>query len=231
MFLQQMFHYAQSSRSLTRLSIWLFLVFLTGNTYSQQDLLPPIVINSEIEAGTTNWTDIASANQRTVRLEPNAVLLVKDKELTIRARRLEVSEGAKIMAFKEPAQPGGPGVNASDHRGKKPTTNGLNAGKVSIEVNELDGNLLIDLRGQDGGRGGDGYKGDNGSNAQWGKVGEHCGDWYINCCGIKWCRRTDDDFGWTSAGGQGGPGGDAGPGSNAGKGGTLDIKVKDNMQG
>lgn len=160
----------------------------------------------------------------------NAPVVTNGKMLLIVARRLVFGDGAHIKAFAQPAlaldgegpafpsaaavgaTPGAAGTDGS--KGKDGITGNPGMGaegalpkEIVIFTASVEGSVLIDAKGQDGGKGGKGGPGqDGGSGAQGSRA---------------ICRA----FAANTAAGTGGKGGNAGPGGKGGTGGQGGAPV------
>jgi hypothetical protein len=122
-------------------------------------------IEGTIDANSPLWQklqDKDNINNIDVLLKANVLIIHGEKPFHLYARRLDVENGAKIVAFKQAAQTGNGGTGVNGKSGKS-GKRGLNAGQVTIEAIEAYGELGIDNKGQNGGHGGNGGKGVTGS--------------------------------------------------------------------
>lgn len=141
---------------------------------------------------------------------PGARLITNGNIVTIFVNTLNAGNG-KILAFRETdrsAQAGTPGSGAGE-RGRDGAV-GDSGGAVSIHVvRRINGQLTVDLSGQDGGQGGDGAVGPRGARGHDGARGKST---------VFDCRAGGENGG---DGGRGGAGGDAGDGGKGGDAGLL----------
>jgi hypothetical protein len=171
----------------------------------------------------TGNTIVVEANPETEILVFNGgQLALENRNLIVVARHARIDADTTIKSFSlvtRLPRPGRPPQAEAGAAGAKDAPGGLNgstgapgaagdngsaAGKVVLRIGEVSGTgrLIVDLSGQDGGKGQAGGQGGNGGPGLDGAAGT-CGESEAQDGG---------DGGWGGIGGQGGPGGRAGNG-------------------
>ena len=164
----------------------------------------------------TGNTIVVEANPETEILVFNGgQLALENRNLIIVARHARIDADTTIKSFSlvtrlpRPGRPpqaeaGAAGANGNTGAPGAAGDNGSAAGKVVLRIGEVSGTgrLIVDLSGQDGGKGQAGGQGGNGGPGIDGAPGT-CGESEAQDGG---------DGGWGGIGGQGGPGGRAGNG-------------------
>lgn len=141
-----------------------------------------------------------------VRFDPGSRILTNGRSLTIDAGEIDIGAGGgEIISFDGSGPPRAPGAN------------GDSGGAVLVKTDRLtgEGDLRIDLKGQDGVPGIDGTAGATGPG------GENARGRGLQ--GIRGCGGGND----ASPGGKGGRGADGTPGGSGGNGGVIVVQVAD----
>ncbi len=217
-----------SIQPLTKIAL-LISLFLTNHITLALDIAGTIDANHPL------WKKLQhknNLNNTDVLLKANTKIIHGEHPFHLYARRLDVKNGAKIIAFEQPAHKGNDGsagFMGTGERGEhgKTAKRGLNAGQVTIEAVEAYGKLTIDNRGQNGGYGGNGGNGASGA-ASYDciRITEKCEKisrtkLVYTHCAPKTCAERQWHCPIPT-----GQGGNAGKGGQGGAGGNINIQIK-----
>jgi hypothetical protein len=190
------------------------LPLLVGNARAEEQLREIYFL--DLIQNRTGNTIVVEANPETEILVFNGgQLALENRNLIVVARHARVDADTTIKSFSlvtrlpRPGRPpqaeaGAAGANGNTGAPGAAGDNGSAAGKVVLRIGEVSGagRLIVDLSGQDGGKGQAGGQGGDGGKGIDGATGT-CGESQAQDGG---------DGGWGGIGGQGGPGGRAGNG-------------------
>jgi hypothetical protein len=157
-----------------------------------------------------NRNNLIIAAEKIVMADPNNPgTITWAKGIAATAGNALPGQGAAGRHGAQNGESGGPGTAGAQGAVGKP---GRNAPNLTLFVTRFEGNVpLIDLSGQDGGKGAPGQKGGDGGVGQQGVMA---------ASRLHQCERS---VGWGGKGGDGGSGGKGGTGGAGGAGGTATL--------
>ncbi|TAY34677.1 hypothetical protein ELH93_19545 [Rhizobium leguminosarum] len=148
-----------------------------------------------------------------LELKNGAKIITNGNFLAIFVNKL-VSEDGQIVSFRDDSAKAGPGgAGQTPSEAGKPGSPGAGGGVVSIHViDNIEGRLKVDLRGQDGGNGGVGAAGSKGATgSRGGDAADGPLGWAGGSCDHSGGNGAQGALGYPGgSGGSGGPGGDGG---------------------
>lgn len=154
------------------------------------------------EGDKDNFLDTLDLSDLT--LQPGSKIVTNGYSLSFRAKRITSQQGTILSFTDNQSKPPKAVPGADGGKGK-------DGGTLTLVASRLNGQLVVDLHGQDGGDGGDGLPGAQGVP---GSKGSNAVDSLLNCA-------KGGSYG--GRGGPGGRGGDGGNGGSGGDGGTLHL--------